>query len=394
VSVALLSDSETVAPPAGAALFRVMVQVLEALGAKVVGLQAREETSTGATRLTVALAELLLYVAVTVALWSLATLAVVALNVAEVEPAATVTEAGTVSTVLVFVILTAAPPVGAAFVNVTVQVPDAFGPKLAGHASEEICTEDARPIVTLLELPLYVAVIVAFWSLRMVTVVALNVAEIAPAATVAEAGIVNTMLVFESVTSAPPLGAASVRVTVQVLEESGPRLVGLHASEETSTGATRLMVVVWEAPFNVAVTIALWSLGIVPAVAENVPVVAPAATVTDGGAVSRGLLLEIVTAAPPAGAAPLNVTVQLALPEAARLVGRHARAVRTVAGRLPPVATPPVGESAIALPEAEDARVLLTPILVLLTPEAIVRFTTAIVPFDIMLAFMPEARQV
>jgi hypothetical protein len=51
-----------------------------------------------------------------------------------------------------------------------------------------------------------------------------------------------------------------------------------------------------------------------------------------------------------------------------------------------------VGESAIALPNAEDARLLLIPIVVLVTPEAIVRFTTATVPLDIMLAFMPEAR--
>lgn len=88
--------------------------------------------------------------------------AVVALNVVEVEPAATVTEAGTVSTAFVFVSVTAAPPVGATPVSETVQVPDAFGPKLAGHANEEICTEELSPIVTLLELPLYVAVMVAF----------------------------------------------------------------------------------------------------------------------------------------------------------------------------------------------------------------------------------------
>jgi hypothetical protein len=36
------------------------VQVLEELGPRVVGLQTRDETSTGATRVMVALAELLL----------------------------------------------------------------------------------------------------------------------------------------------------------------------------------------------------------------------------------------------------------------------------------------------------------------------------------------------
>jgi hypothetical protein len=37
-----------------------------------------------------------------------------------------------------------------------------------------------------------------------------------------------------------------VRVTVQVLEEFGPRLVGLHVSEDTITEATRLTVTVAE----------------------------------------------------------------------------------------------------------------------------------------------------
>jgi hypothetical protein len=126
----------------------------------------------------------------------------------------------------------------------------------------------------------------------------------------------------------------------------------------------------------------------------NVAVVAAAATVTEGGTVSRRLLLVMATAVPPTGAAPLNVAVQLAVPELARLVGRQAREVRTIGGGPPPVTTPPVGESVIALPDAEAAKLLLIPIAVLLTPEAIVRFTTATVQFDFMLAFMPETRQV
>lgn len=60
VSVALLLDKDTVTPPVGATLLRVIVQVLEALGPKVVGLQANEDIRTGTTRLMVALPELLL----------------------------------------------------------------------------------------------------------------------------------------------------------------------------------------------------------------------------------------------------------------------------------------------------------------------------------------------
>ena len=79
--------------------------------------------------------------------------------------------------------------------------------------------------------------------LLMVPVVALKVADVAAAATVTEAGTVRVELVLVSVTLAPPVGAACVKVTVQVVEEFCPRLVGLQASEETSTGATRLTVV-------------------------------------------------------------------------------------------------------------------------------------------------------
>jgi len=88
--------------------------VLEAFCPKLVGLHAREDTSTCAVRLTVALAELPLYVPVIVALWLLATVVVVALNVAVVAVAATVTDAGTVRVAFVFVSATLAPPVGAA----------------------------------------------------------------------------------------------------------------------------------------------------------------------------------------------------------------------------------------------------------------------------------------
>ena len=90
------------------------VQVLEAFCPRLVGLQTSDETNTGATKLTVAFAELPLYVAVTVELPLLAIVVVVALNVAEVAAAATVTDAGTVRAAFVFVSATKAPPVGAA----------------------------------------------------------------------------------------------------------------------------------------------------------------------------------------------------------------------------------------------------------------------------------------
>ena len=88
--------------------------MLDAPGPTLVGLQARAVTIVDAAKLMVTLCELLPRVAVTVADPLVASVAVVALKVAEVDPAATVTEVGTVSDALVLVRVTELPPVGAA----------------------------------------------------------------------------------------------------------------------------------------------------------------------------------------------------------------------------------------------------------------------------------------
>ena len=87
--------------------------------------------------------------------------------------------------------------------------------------------------------------------------VALKLADVAAAATVTEAGAVRPVLVFVRVTVAPPVGAALVRVTVQVLEVLGPRLAGLQANPDTNTGATRLTPALEELPLYVPVRVAL-----------------------------------------------------------------------------------------------------------------------------------------
>jgi hypothetical protein len=87
--------------------------------------------------------------------------------------------------------------------------------------------------------------------------VALNVAVVAPAATVTDAGTVSEALLLASVTPEPPAGAVWVSDTVQVLTELCPRLVGLQATPESRTGASRLMVAVCKLLPRVAVTVAL-----------------------------------------------------------------------------------------------------------------------------------------
>jgi hypothetical protein len=80
----------------------------------------------------------------------------------------------------------------------------------------------------------------------MAAVVALKFAEVAAAGTVIDAGTVSVGVVSVRVTLTPPVGAGWFRATVQTLEELGPRLVVLQASEETSTGAIRGMVALAE----------------------------------------------------------------------------------------------------------------------------------------------------
>jgi orotidine-5'-phosphate decarboxylase len=89
-------------------------------------------------------------------------------------------------------------------------------------------------------------VIVALELLVRAAVVTLKFVDVAAAAIVTEAGTVNFELEFESVTLAPPVGADLVNVTVQVLDEFGPRLVGVHANDDTSTDVVRPTAVVAE----------------------------------------------------------------------------------------------------------------------------------------------------
>jgi hypothetical protein len=83
-------------------------------GAIVPGSHASDETSTGAARLRVTVCEPLFRLAVTVTLWLVVTFPAVAAKEAEVEPAATGTEAGTVSRVLLSDSVTPLPAGGAA----------------------------------------------------------------------------------------------------------------------------------------------------------------------------------------------------------------------------------------------------------------------------------------
>lgn len=163
----------------------------------------------------------------------------------------------------------------------------------------QVTTEPAvRVIDAVLEEPFAVAVMTAVAEAVTVPAVAVNVAEVADAATVTAAGTTRVELLSERVTERPDAGAEPLKATVQVVLAPEAKVVGEQVTELTVIvdRGPSVRVAVWEAPFSVAVSTADWLLETVPAFAVNVAVEAPAATATEVGAVSRVVLLAIVTA--------------------------------------------------------------------------------------------------
>jgi hypothetical protein len=242
VNAALLSEIATAVPPAGAACEIVTVHVELAPEAMVAG-HASDDTVTagaGAVTVTEAVRELPFKVAVTVTAWLVVTVPAVAVKLAVVAPAATVAAAGTVSAALLSEIATAVPPAGAACDMVTVQVELAPEAMLDGaHANDDtVGTTTGAVTVTeaVLELPFRVAVTVTAWLVVTVPAVAVKLAVMAPAATVADDGTVNAALLSEIATAVPPAGAACDMVTVQVELAPEAMLAGVHASDDTVGG--------------------------------------------------------------------------------------------------------------------------------------------------------------
>ena len=136
----------------------------------------------------------------------------------------------------------------------------------------------------------------------------------APAATVTLAGTLATVaLLLDSVTTAPPAGAAVVKVTVPVLAVPPATLVGVTVNKDkldAAGGGLTVNTAVRVTPAKVAEIVTGVEAVTAVVVMVKVALVAPAATVTLAGAAATvALALLRLTTAPPVGAPAVKVTV-------------------------------------------------------------------------------------
>lgn len=153
--------------------------------------------------------------------------------------------------------------------------------------------------------------------------VAVKVFVVAPADTVTLVGTVTSVLPLVRLTAKPPVGAPSVKLTVQVELPGAATVAGLQLSPLNCAAGDTVTVVVF-AGLALAVTVTVCELETEAAVAVKVAVVIPEATVTLPGTGSAALLLDRFTTSPLPVAAFVSVTVQVVVCPDVTLGGVHA----------------------------------------------------------------------
>jgi hypothetical protein len=244
-------------------------------------------------------------------------------NVAEVAPAGTDTDVGTVAAeVLLDIKATETPPVGAADPSVTVPVEVVPPTTVVGFRVTELT--DGALTVRLAEAVVVpvVAVIANVAFVETAEVEAVNVAVLEPARTVTDVGTVAAAVLLElrlTITD-PPEPTALFRVTVPV--EVVPPYTVAGASVTVVTTGT---VIVRLTELGPVPTDAVIVTGVFEATNSvligNVATVAPAATVTVAGTVAADVFEEVrVTTWPPVGAAFARVAVPVPVAPPKKLV--------------------------------------------------------------------------
>ena len=150
-------------------------------------------------------------------------------------------------------------------------------------------------------------------------------ADTFPSATTTLSGTWSRRSSVANVTFEPPAGAPCPSSTVHALESPLARLDVLQetCSELVEPDATKVSDVLWEEPLYEVVRGPVVVAAIVNVVILNVPVLAPAETVTTRGSARFGSVVLKAMIAPPDGAAPERVTVQALLLLETSVVGLH-----------------------------------------------------------------------
>jgi hypothetical protein len=234
--------------------------------------------------------------------------------------------------VLSLVRTTEVPPCGAAEARVTVPVtgvppttvlelsvtPETAGPVAAG-VTASVKDRVAEP---------WEAVMSAEVLAGTELVATVNVAVLAPSATVTLAGTVATeVLPLERVTTIPPAVAGAVNVTVPVEEEPPTTERGFRLRLER-VGVLEFTVKTADLDTPPALAVMTEELlpAVVPAWIVNVAPVCPPATVTLSGTVAAvALPLESATISPPAGAGPVSATVPVLVEPSTTALGLRPR---------------------------------------------------------------------
>lgn len=223
-------------------------------------------------------------------------------------PAAAVAVAGMPITVRLFVeSAIVAPSAGAGPLSVIFAVADPPPVTLEGVITKDVIVVGLTDVVAVFEIPFSEAVTTTLVSTVTCLVIIVKLADVAPAFTVTVAGTVPAAFADDNETTAPPVGAAPLIVTLPVAET--PPTTELVIDIELNASGAILTVVVFEVPPKDAVMVTDVDTAGLPAVTVKVLDVAPAEIVRELGTDALALLAESVTTAPPVGAGPESLTV-------------------------------------------------------------------------------------
>jgi hypothetical protein len=390
VENALLANA-TVMPPLGAGLEIVTVQPVDVDPARLVELQVKDVTDIAV--LIANVTDLFDAPRLAVSTGALSTAAAVTVKVALVPFAGTSADAGAASADgTLLAIVTAAPPTGAGAEMFTVQFVVA-GPVnvVLAHDNELTVTPGVTVIDTDLALPFTPAVTTGFMLLVTAPAVAVNVADVAEAGTTTDAGTLSAELrLLTNATLTPAAGAGLEIVTVQVVLVEAISVLLPHASEETWTVATSEMLAL-AVPFRLALMFAVWSAVNEPAVTLKVAVLAFGAIETEDGAVI--LPVDVNATDPPAGKAPLIVTVQTDVPPGPSDEGAQLSPLIVGAGAVVTLIPPLVVLITNSAARDDAPYPSITPTGAEVAPLASVIDTLATTPFAIAPEFIPLATQ-